>query len=157
MICLQSVDFLKSMRWKCEICFPSYCFLLSTKFQLAFIETCDASLGWNKGTRVQPFFFRDRRFHWLIGFFEFGGGKEETASLKCEKRGRAFLWETLSNTPPRLDDRGREPCHSFCASVWLTSLERSCCFSFVLLVFRHVFTHRRKNLFLFDTLAFLWV
>ena len=74
MICLQSVDFLKSMRWKCEICFPSYCFLLSTKFQLAFIETCDASLGWNKGTRVQPFFFRDRRFHWLIGFFEFGGG-----------------------------------------------------------------------------------
>lgn len=76
-----------------------------------------------------------------------GGGKEETASLKCEKRGRAFLWETLSNTPPRLDDRGREPCHSFCASVGLTSLERSCCFSFVLLVFRHVFTHRRKNLF----------
>ena len=57
MVCLQSVDFLKSMRWKCEICFPSYCFLLSTKFQLAFIETCDASLGWNKGTRVQPFFF----------------------------------------------------------------------------------------------------
>lgn len=86
---------------------------------------------------------------------EGGGGKEETASLKCEKRGRAFLWETLSNTPPRLDDRGREPCHSFCASVGLTSLERSFCFSFVLLVFRHVFTHRRKNLFLFDTLAFL--
>ena len=76
-----------------------------------------------------------------------GGGKEETASLKCEKRGRAFLWETLSNTPPRLDDRGREPCHSFCASVGLTSLERSCCFSFVLLVFRHAFTHHRKNLF----------
>ena len=108
-------------------------------------------------------FFLDRRFHWLIDWIFWvwgwggGGGKEETASLKCEKRGRAFLWETLSNTPPRLDDRGREPCHSFCASVWLTSLERSCCFSFVLLVFRHVFTHRRKNLFLFDTLAFLWV
>ena len=99
MVCLQFVDFLKSMRWKCEICFPSYCFLLSAKFQLAFIETCDPSLGWNKGTRVQPFFLgTDVSIDWLIGFFEFGGGVwggREGGDCKFEMR------ETRSSIPVR--------------------------------------------------------
>ena len=99
MVCLQFVDFLQSMRWKCEICFPSYCFLLSAKFQLAFIETCDPSLGWNKGTRVQPFFLgTDVSIDWLIGFFEFGGGVwggREGGDCKFEMR------ETRSSIPVR--------------------------------------------------------
>ena len=87
--------FLKSMRWKCEICFPSYCFLLSTKFQLAFIETCDASLGWNKGTRVQPFFFGQTfsLIDWL-DFLSLGvGGGGEGGDCKFEVR------ETRSSIP----------------------------------------------------------
>ena len=101
-----------------------------------------------RGERVQPFFFfLDRRFHWLIDYWIFwvgGGGRGGDCKFELRETIRNFK---ISNTPPRLDERGRELCHSFCASVGLTSFERSCCFSFVLLVFRYVFTHHRKNLF----------